>query len=83
MEIEILCMDRDRLLMDVMTILAETKTPVNGMRVTVDRKARTSSIYIKMEVKSLDQLDYLRQRILRVRDVMEVRRLVHQKKGNR
>ncbi len=82
-EIEILCMDRDRLLMDVMTILAETKTPVNGMRVTVDRKARTSSIYIKMEVKSLDQLDYLRQRILRVRDVMEVRRLVHQKKGNR
>ena len=36
-EMEAVGLDRDRLLIDIMAIMAETKTAVNGVRVTVDK----------------------------------------------
>ncbi|MDO4580982.1 MAG: bifunctional (p)ppGpp synthetase/guanosine-3',5'-bis(diphosphate) 3'-pyrophosphohydrolase [Bacillota bacterium] len=80
-EMEAICIDRDRLLMEMMSIMAETKTTVNGVRVTVDKKSRTCHIFIKMEVKSLDQLEYLMRRVERIHDVMEVRRVVNNHKS--
>lgn len=70
-EMEAVAIDRDRLLIDIMAIMAETKTAVNGVRVTVDKRTKTSTIMLKVEVKSLDQLDYLMQRVRRVKDVLE------------
>jgi len=76
-EMDILSADRDRLTMDIMNIMAETKTPVNGVRVTVDKKTRCARIWLKIEVRSLEQFEYLMQRVSRVKDVTEVRRTVH------
>ena len=71
--------DRDRLLIDIMAIMAETKTSVNGVRVNVDKRTKTSTVFLKLEVKSLDKLDYLMQRVGRVKDVFDVHRVVNRK----
>ena len=76
-------MDRERLLMDIMAVMAETKTPVNGVHVSVDKRTKISTVYLKLEVKSQDQLDYLIQRVSRVRDVLEVRRVVHRRRDKK
>jgi len=78
-EMEAICLDRERLLMDIMAVMAETKTAVNGVHVTVDKKTRICSVFIKMEVKSLEQFEYLMQRVGRIKDVQEVRRMLHQR----
>ena len=82
-EMEAVCMDRERLLMDIMAVMAETKTPVNGVHVSVDKRTKISTVYLKLEVKSQDQLDYLIQRVSRVRDVLEVRRVVHHRRDKK
>ncbi len=82
-EMEAVAMDRDRLLIDVMAIMAETKTAVNGVRVNVDKRTKTSTIFLKLEVKSLDQLDYLMQRVGRVKDVLDVHRVVTRKNADK
>ena len=76
-EMEVICADRERLLMDILSIMAETKTPVNGAHASVDKKTGTGSVYIKMQVKSMEQFEYLMQRVRRIKDVQEVRRLVN------
>ncbi|MDO4732971.1 MAG: bifunctional (p)ppGpp synthetase/guanosine-3',5'-bis(diphosphate) 3'-pyrophosphohydrolase [Bacillota bacterium] len=76
-ELEVVCEDRERLLMDILAIMAETKTPVNGAHANVDRRNKYCSIFIKIEVKSMEQLDYLMQRLQRIKDVQEVRRLAN------
>ncbi len=78
-EMEAVGIDRDRLLIDIMAIMAETKTSVNGVRVNVDKRTKTSTVFLKLEVKSLDQLDYLMQRVGRVKDVFDVHRVVNRK----
>ncbi len=75
-EMEAICLDRDRLLIDIMAVMAETKTTVNGVHVSVDKKTRVCSVFIKMEVKSLEQFEYLMQRVGRIKDVQEVRRVL-------
>lgn len=80
-EMEAICVDRDRLLMDVLAIMAETKTTVIGTYASVDKKSGHSSICIKMEVHSMEQFEYLMQRVRKIKDVLEVRRLVNHKKG--
>ena len=76
-EMEVICHDRERLLMDILAIMAETKTTVNGVHVTVDRKRQQSTVYLKIEIKSLDQFDYLRQKVSRIKGVIDAHRLVN------
>ena len=76
-EMEAVCMDRERLLIDIMAIMAETKTEITGVHVSVDKKEKVATVYLKLEVKSLDQLDYLMQRVRRVKDVMDVYRVLN------
>ena len=80
-EMEAICTDRDRLTIDILGIMAETKTAVNGVHVRVDKKIGQCSVFVKMEVKSLEQFEYLRQRVGKVKGVLEVRRTVLQRKG--
>ncbi len=74
-EIMAICNDRDRLTMDIISIMADTKTPLNGVNLTVDKKKDQATVQLKVEVKSPEQLDYLMQRIKRVDNVLEVRRI--------
>lgn len=77
-ELETIAIDRERLTMDIMSIMAETKTIVNGVHVAVDKKANMASIVLRLEVKTMDQVDYLMKRIMKVKNVLEVRRLLNQ-----
>ncbi|MCL1816132.1 MAG: bifunctional (p)ppGpp synthetase/guanosine-3',5'-bis(diphosphate) 3'-pyrophosphohydrolase [Clostridiales bacterium] len=74
-ELLVSCMDRDRLTLDIVSIMAETKTPINGIHASVDKRTGHSQMHLKLEVKSLDQMDYIIQRIKRVDDVLEVIRI--------
>ena len=79
-EMEIAFVDRERMLMDIMNIMAETKTPVTGVRASLDPRSKISCTVLKLEVKSINQFDYLKQRVARIRGVLDVQRVVHQKK---
>ena len=79
-EIEALCINRDRLVMDIMNIMAETKTTVTGVRVTVDKKKDQCDVFLKLEVKSLDHFEYIKQRVARVRGVLEVDLIAHRQR---
>ena len=81
-EMEAICMSRERLLIDIMAVMAETKTEINGVHVTIDKKTKVATVYLKIEVKSLDQLDYLIQRIRRIKDVMDVYRVLNTRTNN-
>ena len=82
-EMEAICMSRERLLIDIMAVMAETKTEINGVHVTIDKKSKVATIYLKIEVKSLDQLDYLIQRVRRIKDVMDVYRVLNNRTNNK
>ncbi|MCR4963535.1 MAG: bifunctional (p)ppGpp synthetase/guanosine-3',5'-bis(diphosphate) 3'-pyrophosphohydrolase [Firmicutes bacterium] len=76
-EMEALCMNRDRMLMDILAVMAETKTTITGVHVSVDQRTNMARCFIKMEVRNPDQFDYLMQRVTRIKDVLEVRRVVN------
>jgi len=73
-ELEAFAFDRDHLAMDVMSVLAESKTPLNGINIFADKKKNTATIQVKVEVTSLDQLDLIMARLRRVKDVYDVHR---------
>ena len=74
-ELEAVCMDRERLTMDIVSVMADTKTNLNGVHVYVDKKSKIATVALKFEVKTMDQLDYIIKRVSRVKDVMEVHRI--------
>ena len=57
-----------------------TKTNLNGVNVRVN-KDKTATISLKLEIKSLDHLEFIMNKIRRVRDVLEVHRLTTSKGG--
>jgi GTP pyrophosphokinase len=74
-ELFVNCLDRERLTLDIVSIMAETKTPIYGIHANVDKRSGHSQIHLKLEVRSLDQMDYLIQRISRVDGVTNVMRI--------
>lgn len=77
-EIEVLAYDRDHLTMDIMSAISDTKTTINAVfgRSTKDGMAMVS---VKMEVKSNSHFDFICNKIRRIKDVVEVRRVIHGK----
>lgn len=76
-EIEITAFDRSRLTMDVMAVVAEAKIPINSVFSRADRKSKMATINLKLEIKDPSHLYAIMQRIAKVKDVMEVKRVVH------
>ncbi|MGE5371769.1 MAG: RelA/SpoT family protein [Solirubrobacterales bacterium] len=74
-ELEVLALDRSRLTADVMLVLADCHVNVSSVfsRAT---KNSMAAMNLKLEIKDMDQLQAVMQRIGKVRDVMEVRRVV-------
>ncbi len=70
--------NRDRLTIDVMTAIADTKTTINT---TYGRAAKnnTAFINVRMEVKSNEHLEYIMNKIRKIKDVTGVRRVIHGK----
>lgn len=73
-EIEIIGMDRARLVTDIMNIIMDTRTHMLGINVRVG-KDKVSHIQLKIEAHSLEQLNYVLQKIRKVKDVTVVERL--------
>ncbi|MCX5780578.1 MAG: bifunctional (p)ppGpp synthetase/guanosine-3',5'-bis(diphosphate) 3'-pyrophosphohydrolase [Firmicutes bacterium] len=74
-EMEIDATDRARLTSDVMTVIADMKVPVNSIfsRVT---KNGLALMNLKLEIKDMEQLNTVKQKILKVKGINEVRRVV-------
>lgn len=73
-EIEAVSLDRPRLAMDIMSMIADTKTTINSVHARVT-KNKLASVNVKMEIKSLDHLEYIMNKLRRLKDVIEVKRV--------
>ncbi|MEW6308881.1 MAG: ACT domain-containing protein, partial [Bacillota bacterium] len=72
--VEISGMDRPGLLADVLSVISDTRTNVLSVAARGDRNKR-AAIELVLEIRNLDQLQYLTRRILKVRDVFSVHRV--------
>ncbi len=74
-ELEVKAFDRARLTTDVMNEIAEARIQINSVfsRATKNNQA---VINLKLEIKDMSRLQAVIQRILNVRDVLEVRRVL-------
>lgn len=74
-ELEIHSLDRPRLTLDVMNAVADTKTVINAVNARAT-KNKMALITMKVEIRNLEHLDFIIQKIRRVKDIMEVRRVI-------
>lgn len=77
-EIEVEAQDRDRLTIDVITAISETKTTINTVYGR-SLKNGMALIDVKIEVKSNSHLEFIMNKIRRIKNVVEVRRVIHSK----
>jgi len=73
-DLEIVGLDRPRLVTDVMNVIMETRTHMLGMNARVG-KNKTANIQLRIEARNLEQLNYVLQKIRRVRDITLVERI--------
>lgn len=81
-EIEAISVERPRLTIDVMNVMSDTKTIVNGINITTDKKNKIAVVIIKLEVKTLSQLDYIIKRIGGLKGILEVHRVGERHRGD-
>ena len=74
-ELEIESRDRARLTSDIITTVADLHVPIHAIH-SREAKHGMAMINIKLEIKNLDHLHYVIERIARVKDVTVVRRVV-------
>lgn len=65
---------RTRLAMDVMSAISETKTVINGVNFDVDQNEHFTG-RIKLEIKNLEQLEYIMNKVRKIKGIEEVRRV--------
>ena len=73
-EIQVVSRDRNRLTSDILTAVADMKVPIHYIhsRATKNGLAQTN---MKVEIKNLDHLQFMIDKISRIKDVQEVRRI--------
>ncbi len=79
-DIEIIGLDRARLVTDIMNVIMDTRTHMLGIYAKVG-KDKVAHIQLKIEARNLEHLNFVLHRIRRVKDVTVVERL--QSGGNR
>lgn len=74
-EIEVIAVDRDSLGVNIMGAISETKTRINAVTFDVgpDNICHGS---VKIEISNLNQLEYIMNKLRKIRGVEEVRRVV-------
>nr|WP_277998905.1 bifunctional (p)ppGpp synthetase/guanosine-3',5'-bis(diphosphate) 3'-pyrophosphohydrolase [Moorella sulfitireducens] len=73
--IEALALDRPNLAMDIMAAVADTKTIINSIHARATRNDQ-ALVDLKIEIRSLEHLNYIMDKIRRIRDVMDVKRVI-------
>ncbi|KLU58727.1 GTP pyrophosphokinase [Peptococcaceae bacterium CEB3] len=66
--------DRARLVTDVMNAVMDTRTNMLGIHAHVG-KDRVAHIQLRLEIRNLEHLNYVIQKVRRVKDVLEVERI--------
>ncbi|MGI6435332.1 MAG: RelA/SpoT family protein [Syntrophomonadaceae bacterium] len=74
-ELEVRAMDRPRLTTDVMIVIADTKIHINSVYSRITKNNRVIMNF-KLEIKDMSHLQAVIQRIQKVRDVMDVKRVL-------
>ncbi|NMC27224.1 MAG: bifunctional (p)ppGpp synthetase/guanosine-3',5'-bis(diphosphate) 3'-pyrophosphohydrolase [Syntrophomonadaceae bacterium] len=74
-EMEIDAVDRDRLTSDVMTVIADMKIPVNSVFSRATRNGQ-ALMNLKLEITDMSQLNSVKQKIMKVKGITDVRRVV-------
>ncbi len=73
-EIEVIAFDRARLTTDVMNAIADLKVPINSVHARAVKQGQ-AMINLKIEVKSLQQLNLVFDKVKRVKDVIDTFRV--------
>ena len=73
-ELEIHALDRPRLTLDVMNSVADTKTIINAVNARAV-KNKMALINMKIEIRNLEHLEAVVQKIRRVKDIFEIHRV--------
>ncbi|WP_206812870.1 RelA/SpoT family protein [Paradesulfitobacterium ferrireducens] len=73
-DIQILGLDRARLVTDVINAVMDTRTCILGINARVG-KDKSAYIQLSIEISNLDHLNHVLQKIRRVKDVAEVNRM--------
>jgi len=76
--VEVEGLDRPRLTTDIMNVVADTKTNINAVNARAVSR-NLALVNLKIEVGSIEQLNHVLEKIRRVKDVLEVRRVVPKK----
>lgn len=74
-EIEATAQDRPQLAMDIMAAITETKTAINSVHARTTRN-KLASVNLKIEIKSLEHLEYIVSKVKRVKGVIDVKRIM-------
>ncbi|MGI5920149.1 MAG: RelA/SpoT family protein [Syntrophomonadaceae bacterium] len=74
-ELEVKAFDRSRLTSDVMDVIADTRIHINSIFSRVSKNS-FAIINIKLEIKDISKLQAVMERIQKVKDVLEVRRVL-------
>jgi len=74
-EIEVTAIDRARLTADVVTVIADAHITLHSVFSRATRNSM-ATINLKLQIKDLDHLQAIMQRISKVKDVVEVKRVV-------
>jgi GTP pyrophosphokinase len=82
-ELEIEARDRNRLTSDILNTVADIRVPIHAIH-SRGMKNGMAVTNMKVEIKSLDHLQYVVDRIARVKDVTEIHRVTpgHERPGN-
>ncbi len=73
-DLEVIGLDRPRLVTDIMNVMMDTRTHILGINARVG-KDRISNIQLNIEARNLEHLNFVLQKIRRVKDVSLVERL--------
>lgn len=73
-DIDIIGLDRVRLVTDIMNVIMETRTHMLGINARVG-KDKVAHIQLRVEARSLEHLNFVLQKIRKVKDVSVVERL--------
>ena len=74
-DIEISAYDRQGLLRDVTSVLANERVNVTGMQTMTDASANTARLQLSIEVDSLSQLSQVFDRVQRIHNVITAKRI--------
>jgi GTP pyrophosphokinase len=74
-ELEATAIDRPRLAMEIMSTISDTKTVINSFHARAT-KNKLATVTLKIEIRNLDHLEYIMEKVRRIKDVVEVRRII-------